>query len=156
MGSPALPERKRLFHTSPFWIGSSETFFITICCAKRGSNQLAEPVIFAVMTGALVHQVKASKLWVHLFLAMPDHLHALIVVHPDQKMEKVIRDWKRFVARQAKVVWQDGFFDHRLRREESFEQKARYIRMNPVRAGLVSESGAWNYVWPPNDAAAAR
>lgn len=71
-------------------------------------------------------------------------------------MEKVLRDWKRFVAKQAGVVWQDGFLDHRLRQEESFEEKAHYIRMNPVRTDLVAEPVEWKYVWPPREIKPAR
>ena len=107
-------------------------FFITICCAKRGVSQLDEDKTFRVMTGALEHYTQAAKLWAYIFLAMPDHLHALMTFPPEERMEKILRDWKRFVAKETGVVWQDGFFDHRLRGEESFEQKARYIRMNPV------------------------
>lgn len=36
--------------------------------------------------------------------------------------------------------WQRDFFDHRLRSIESAAEKAQYIRMNPVRAGLVNRS----------------
>jgi REP element-mobilizing transposase RayT len=151
-----LPRRKRLFHTPPPWINSGGLFFITVCCARRGANQLAKPQPFGVMTNALEQYMRASKLWVRLFLAMPDHWHALVAFPPNQNMEDVLRDWKRFVAKQAGVEWQDGFFDHRLRREESLEQKAHYIRMNPVRAGLVAESEEWNYVWSPDDVGAAR
>jgi REP element-mobilizing transposase RayT len=131
-------------------------FFITICCAKRGPGQLTEDTTFRAMTDALEHYMHASKLWSHLFLAMPDHLHALVIFSPEQRMEKVLRDWKRFVAKQAGVVWQDGFFDHRLRGGESLEEKAHYIRMNPVRAGLVAEPKEWKCVWPPCDAEPAR
>ncbi len=62
-------------------------------------------------------------------------------------MDKAIRDWRRFVAKKAGVVWQDGVFDHRLRGNESYEEKAHYIRMNPVRAGLVTEPREWPYIW---------
>ncbi len=62
-------------------------------------------------------------------------------------MDKAIRDWRRLVAKKAGVVWQDGFFDHRLRGNESYEEKAHYIRMNPVRAGLVTEPREWPYIW---------
>ena len=119
-----LPERKRLFQTPPPWLNSDEMFFITICCAKRGTNQLAQDKIFHVMTGALEHYIQSSKLWAHLFLAMPDHLHALLIFPAEQRMGKVLRDWKRFIAKEAGIVWQDGFFDHRLRQEESLEEKA--------------------------------
>ncbi len=71
-------------------------------------------------------------------------------------MEKVLRDWKRYIAKQTGVVWQDGFFDHRLRGNESYEEKAHYIRLNPVRAGLIASPEAWEFVWPAGVPASAR
>jgi hypothetical protein len=41
--------------------------------------------------------------------------------------------------------WQRDFFDHRLRDDESFEEKAAYILNNPVRAGLVNRFEDWPY-----------
>ena len=79
---------------------------------------------------------------------MPDHLHALISFPPEALMEKTVRDWKRYVAKETGIRWQDGFFDHRLRSDASFEEKVGYIRMNPVRAGLVLRMKDWPYVWP--------
>jgi REP element-mobilizing transposase RayT len=137
-------------------VKSGEIFFLTICCENRRTNQLAEPAAFGLMTEALERYVQIGRFWVHLFLAMPDHLHALVAFPSDQSMEKVLRDWKRFVAKRTDIIWQDGFFDRRLRQEESLVQKTDYIRMNPVRAGLVATPGEWKYVWLPGDAAAAR
>jgi len=56
--------------------------------------------------------------------------------------------WKRLTARRYSVVWQRDFFDHRLRSDESFEQKVAYIRDNPVRKALVKDASAWPYAWP--------
>ena len=55
--------------------------------------------------------------------------------------------WKRFVATNSQVVWQRDFFDHRLRSDESYLEKAHYIRMNPVRAGLVPVQEEWKWIW---------
>jgi REP element-mobilizing transposase RayT len=41
--------------------------------------------------------------------------------------------------------WQPGFFDHVLRNDESYTQKWKYVRENPVRAGLVSRADDWPY-----------
>ena len=54
--------------------------------------------------------------------------------------------WKRWLATRHSIVWQDGFFDHRLRSLESAVEKANYIRLNPVRAGLVEHASDWPYV----------
>jgi putative transposase len=78
---------------------------------------------------------------------MPDHLHLLASFPVESRMAEVIRSLKRFSAKSVALVWQDGFFDHRLRTPESFEEKASYIRMNPVRAGLVVEASKWPFIW---------
>ncbi len=154
--SDLLPQRKRLFHTPPSWVSSGHTFFITICCTERNTNQLALPEPFRVMTTALEHYLAAEKLWPSLFLAMPDHLHALLAFPSHVRMDAVLRDWKRYVAKQTGIRWQDGFFDHRLRNDESLEEKTAYIRLNPVRAGLIPAGSPWNFVWPDCNTVPAR
>jgi hypothetical protein len=42
-------------------------------------------------------------------------------------------------------LWQEGFFDHVLRSDESSGQKWSYVCDNPVRAGLVKRSEDWSY-----------
>ena len=42
-------------------------------------------------------------------------------------------------------AWQAGFFDHVLRNGESYGEKWNYVRMNPVRAGLVEQVEEWPY-----------
>ncbi|MFO1311380.1 MAG: hypothetical protein U1F41_04875 [Burkholderiales bacterium] len=47
-------------------------------------------------------------------------------------------------------LWQRGFHDHALRREEDIVDVARYVVANPLRAGLVGRIGDypfWNCAW---------
>ena len=44
-------------------------------------------------------------------------------------------------------VWQDESFDHVLRSEESLHEKIEYIRMNPVRKGLVQRPEEYRWLW---------
>ena len=85
-------------------------------------------------------------IWVHLILAMPDHLHMLCNFDDNAGMKKTISSFKRYAASNCGTAWQRDFFDHRIRSYESFEGKAIYIRENPLRAGLVSKAGDWPYV----------
>ena len=62
-------------------------------------------------------------------------------------MEKTLPDWKRYTCIKGGIDWQRDFFDHRLRKDESYIEKAHYICMNPVRAGLIENSGEWPYIW---------
>ena len=81
---------------------------------------------------------------------MPDHLHMLIGVPGNAQLSKLVRDFKRITTRTAQVNWQRNFFDHRLRHDESLDEKVAYIRNNPVRAGLTTESEEWPYAIDAN------
>ena len=41
--------------------------------------------------------------------------------------------------------WQEGFFDHLMRGQESYAEKWAYVRDNPVRSGLCGQAGEWPY-----------
>ena len=87
-----------------------------------------------------------------LFLLMPDHVHAVLSFPRDKSMSDVIRDWKRFHKRTYRVMWQEGYFDHRLRPDErgtQFSAKLNYIRQNPVVAGLCARAEEWPWLIDP-------
>jgi REP element-mobilizing transposase RayT len=79
---------------------------------------------------------------IHLFVAMPaigitlsEWIHALRTVVGKKLLRLGVQ----------KPHWQEGFFDHVLRSAESYAQKWEYVRMNPVRAGLVKDPDDWPY-----------
>ena len=84
----------------------------------------------------------------HLALLMPDHMHLLISFPQSEKrIQTIVSKCKEWTAKSLKIDWQRDFFEHRLRKEESFREKADYIFLNPVRAGLVKEKEDWSYVF---------
>jgi REP element-mobilizing transposase RayT len=143
------PQRKHLAHAMPAWVGSDAIFFITLCCAQRGTNQLCSAEMAAALFESASFRTARGDWYIHLLLLMPDHCHALISFPRDREMKKVIANWKEITAKRTGVRWQRDFFDHRLRAEESFEEKAQYVRMNPVRKGLVSKPDDWIFRWEP-------
>lgn len=64
-------------------------------------------------------------------------------------MKRTVANFKEHTAKRAAIDWQRDFFDHRLRDQNALQQKARYIRQNPVRANLTSIASAWPYIWEP-------
>ncbi|VVN18047.1 hypothetical protein PS645_04155 [Pseudomonas fluorescens] len=47
-------------------------------------------------------------------------------------------------------LWQRGYYDRALRRDEDIKDAARYIVMNPLRAGLAKRLGEyplWDAIW---------
>ena len=95
----------------------------------------------------LVHELRAtdnlgwSMTWA--FVVMPDHLHWLVELG-DTELSRLVLRIKSCSAiainrslGQSGRLWQKGFHDHALRKEEELQVVARYLVANPVRAGLV-------------------
>jgi REP-associated tyrosine transposase len=140
-------QRKRLTHQVPSWVDHSAVFFVTVCALPRGSNILCQPNLAKRLWETVVFRRELGQWWVHLLLLMPDHLHMLVSFSEDRRMAQVVSAWKRYLAKQEPIQWQRDFFDHRLRCQESLNQKSEYILQNPVRAGLVQAAEEWPYVW---------
>ncbi|GAB4346348.1 MAG: transposase [Gammaproteobacteria bacterium] len=92
------------------------------------------------------------------FVVMPDHVHWLIALCEQARLESVMRSFKAGSAklvnerlgRKGVPLWQRGYHDHALRREEDLQRVARYLVANPLRAGLVERIGdypLWDAIW---------
>jgi REP element-mobilizing transposase RayT len=140
--------RKRLPHDVPQTIAPNpegEIYFITICTAPRGLNQLASHEIWHALDETITNRESAGDLHCTIALAMPDHFHGLLAFPGTKSMRQVVSAIKSWMASKHGIRWQRDFFDHRLRNVESTAEKAHYIRMNPVRAGLVANPQDWPY-----------
>ncbi|GAA0557085.1 transposase [Halomonas salifodinae] len=83
------------------------------------------------------------------FVVMPDHVHWLLRL--DGQLSEAVRIYKaRVSAGLGQKIWQPGFHDRALRREEDLKPTARYLVANPIRAGLVEHIGDypyWDAIW---------
>ena len=143
--------KRKLNHEIPPWVAEDAVFFITVCCRRRLFNSLAKPEVAEKMRESLIYRQSLRQWWTVHALAMPDHFHALFAFGQGIEMKKVITDWKRFHTTHSKIEWQEDFFDHRIRSDESLDEKIEYIRHNPVRQGLVVKPEDWKYVWTNED-----
>jgi putative transposase len=142
-----LPDRKRLPHEVPSWVPDEAIYFVTVNTEPAGSNQLAHKDIATALWSSALFNADRGLWWPHLLVVMPDHLHGLISFSKETGIQKTITAWKHFTAHSADIRWQRDFFEHRLRNDESFDEKAHYIRMNPVRKGLCLSPDDWPYSW---------
>lgn len=143
-----MPQRRTLPHDVPAWVKEGSLYFVTICALPRRQNQLCLSETGESLLKSATHYHEQQRWWLKLFLLMPDHVHALMAVPKGESLPNVVRMWKGYQTKKLSINWQTGFFDHRLRSNESEQEKADYIRMNPVRAGLVARPEDWHYVWP--------
>src|SRR5437867_4633390 len=144
---------ERLHHGVPHWVEPGALFHIRIAldCEKE-QKALIDPLLAHAILDSVKFYHFRMRWHISLFLLMPDHLHALLSFARDKSMSEVIRGWKRFHKRVNRVMWQEGYFDHRLRADERGTQvsaKMNYIRQNPVAAGLCARSEDWPWIIDP-------
>ncbi|MET1069188.1 MAG: transposase [Pseudomonas prosekii] len=90
------------------------------------------------------------------WVVMPDHVHCLLQLG-DRTLAEVMC---RIKARSSRAVnlalgrqgrlWQKGYHDRAVRKEEDLKDLARYVILNPVRAGLVTrvhDYPLWDACW---------
>ena len=145
--SRQIPSRQHLPHGIPSWVPMGACYFITICATPKGRNQLTVPTVARGIAESFMFNANRRVWWLELLLIMPDHLHALMKFPPEPGIGKAISDCKHYLARTQDIEWQRDFFEHRLRNDENRMAKAHYIRMNPVRSGLVCAPEEWPFVW---------
>ena len=135
----------------PPWVGQGARHFITINALRRisapfGSEQIAS----ALLRNLLAYEdLDRWHLW--LAVVMPDHLHFIATFSLEYGVAASISAWKGYQAKTLKLEFQSGFFEHRLRDEAEFGEKAMYIRENPVRKGLVTDATAWPYLYAASE-----
>jgi putative transposase len=82
---------------------------------------------------------------------MPDHVHLFVCGHGAFILTRWVTSLKQALARanawskSSGQIWQEGFFDHMLRNNESMGATWEYVFQNPVRAGLVKDAEDWPY-----------
>ena len=82
-------------------------------------------------------------------VVMPDHVHILGQLR-EIPLENVMQRFKSYSSKSIKAhlnlsdpVWQPGYHDHIVRKEEDLNQVRQYCLNNPVRAGLVNDFHAY-------------
>ena len=90
------------------------------------------------------------------WVVMPDHVHWLIELHRGtlgglmQRTKSLSTQAVRRSTDRKISLWQNGFHDRALRREEDLVNVARYVVANPLRARLVEKLGdypLWDAIW---------
>ena len=86
---------------------------------------------------------------IFVYCLMPDHVHLLVGGREDTPLPVFVQRWKSLCYRiwrelgGKKSFWQRSFYERAIRQKEDLRTVARYILMNPVRAGLVNDFPAY-------------
>ncbi|HKO36603.1 MAG TPA: transposase [Pyrinomonadaceae bacterium] len=125
-------------------------YFVTIICHQRDAKFKDERVAAATIECLKNLRVQLS-FGVFIYCLMPNHFHALFGPRESAKtLGSICGAFKSLSTRHywnwhRGKLWQRQFFDHIIRNQQDFEETVEYIRMNPVRRGLVADPAEWPY-----------
>ena len=109
------------------------------------------------MEALLFHDT--AKMDVHAAIVMPDHAHLVCTLYWDRGGELIrlselmqsIKGYSAFaIKKKLKMkghVWLDESFDHVIRNFEGIDAKCDYLKMNPVRRGLVKDPLKYRWLY---------
>ena len=108
------------------------------------------------VVSALINSTATEQADTLAYVIMPDHIHWLMQLKQGN-LSRVVQQLKarsgyeiNCLCQRNGQIWQRGFHDHALRKEEDIKVIARYIVANPLRAGLVKSIGDypfWDAIW---------
>jgi REP element-mobilizing transposase RayT len=163
-GQSGLCERRLVFRELEAWLHR---------CV--GVDHLRNSQVAQAVVEAIEHREADGTWTLFSYVLMPNHVHMFLRVgstrcvepgcnegplhlpadplEPPVSLEEVVHSFKDWTARQANRLlrlrgqfWQRECFDHWSRSAAEDERIARYIRANPVKAGIVIDWRDWPWV----------
>lgn len=143
-----MPHRKHPEHGVIESRDGPTIVFDTVCTKGRA------PILASAAVHGLLRQIWTdAEAWrVGRYVIMPDHLHYFATnIDPLIDLDRWVRYWKsQFTKHQRRtnpgaVVWQTDHWDVTIRTWQKYDEKWEYVRLNPVRHGLVADASAWPF-----------
>src|SRR5205807_1364589 len=113
--------------------------------AGHGACHLRNPLVASAVQDALLH-LDGARYKLLEWVIMPNHVHVLVETNATAALGSIVRTWKSFSANRANKIlgragafWEVDYFDRFIRNENHYYLAVRYVRENPVNAGLCIE-----------------
>lgn len=107
----------------------------------------------AQLTADILRRFDGTHYQLLAWTIMPNHVHVMFEVG-EMPMKKILQQWKGATARAANALlglqtpfWQSDYWDTYMRDPDHQERTIRYIRNNPVKAGLASDWKDWPWTY---------
>ena len=141
---------KHLVRLSNVWL-KNPIYFITSCTKDR-KKILATEEVHRILLDEWIGAPERYGWFIGRYVIMPDHVHFFASPNSESVgLSRFVQGWKQWSSKRIskpldiRPIWHKQFFDHILRNNESRSEKWDYVRMNPVRAGLVENANDWTF-----------
>ena len=143
-------KRKNSLRLPDFTYCGPFTYFITCSTYKKEQYFLDRRPVHVILN-VMRETGLTYGFTEHIYCFMPDHLHMLLEGKQDSKLKDYMKNFKQnsafsFKKEYNRILWQRGFYERVLRREEALDNVALYILNNPVRAGIVDDFRKYPYL----------
>ena len=129
--------------------------YLVTCCTHARIRHFTRPDTVGPVLSQIRQAAIARHFAVLAYCLMPDHLHLVVTgTHADACLPVFVSSFKqRSGFEHARVtgarLWQAGYHDRVMRRDESILATIAYVLENPVRAGIVQRPE--DYPWTGSD-----
>jgi REP element-mobilizing transposase RayT len=139
---------KKAFANYDMMLNQYNNFPINLC-----KTELAETLVSSLK------EYDGSLYRLHSYVVMPNHVHILFQIAENElgvmySLAYVMKAIKGASARFLNLklnrkgrLWLREYYDHCIRNEQEFHNVLRYMEMNPVKAGLVTDPKDWPWTW---------
>ncbi len=123
-------------------------YFATLCLHPRCDVPVPD-VATHLLDEAL--RLDADDSWsLRCLTVMPDHVHLLFTLGERLTLSQAMSRLKTKIqplVRPHGTDWQENFYDHLVRPEDSIESIIRYIYLNSYSAGLIQPGESWPHFY---------
>ena len=102
----------------------------------------------------LLRVAAAHAFEVNAYCVMPDHVHALVSGRNAQSNLRTFvhalktKTGYEYAQKHGIGLWQEGYFERKLRQDDSLRAITEYILQNPVKGGLVANAKDYTLSFP--------
>jgi len=137
----------------PHWEGPGEAYLLTFALRRPPVVDLTEERYGRLVVDAL-RFFDGKHYDLYDYTVMPDHVHVILKpiasAGKSGGLSRITHSLKSWLAHRINElagregdVWAKGSYDHVLRNQKDYEEKAAYILDNARRRGLVDDPAAW-------------
>ncbi len=120
--------------------------------AGHGACHLSNPMAAKIVRESLLF-FDGQRYRLLAWCVMPNHVHVLLeMTSAEHDLAGLVQSWKSYSARRINrllglsgPLWMPDYFDRYVRDSHHLAACLRYIRENPVKAGLVRSAGEWRW-----------